>query len=865
MDPVRLAAPYLLLAAPAAWAAILFFIFAAPRRRPGAPGRAILACVAAGLLALALAGPSLRVSREGPCPVWLVEDVSPSMRPSASAPAADADPLGRYAAAIPSGPAGRIRFLPDAASPGAPQTDIRQALEQAAAAAGGDCGILLLYSDGRETQGRAADAAGALAARGLRVYAALPQLAPRDVRVAAVSAPAATPLGTPVAVKVRLASTVPATAVVQLQRRPGGDPAARDAEVSVDPATGAEVLFEDTPPAPGLYAYHVQVRSSADDWPENDRASCMVRVGESFDVAYVYGGDAPPAALAWLGAKAPAGVRIRPVAAERFARPEPGDAAVVLDNVSAWSLRPETLADLARRVTDGGLGLLALGGDTAFSAGGYDESPLESLLPVSSRAGVRPPLDIVFVIDSSGSMNEAAEGLTKLALAKFAVLDLREALAPADRIGVVAFAGEPRIAAPLAPASDWDRLRRRLVEIEAGGGTRITPAVTAAIGLFGPAGPADAPGPPAADARRLRHVVLLSDGRSADFDVPALAAACRAGAASLSAVSTGPDADRQRLGRLAEETGGRLYVSGGVARRTLRETFLRDLAWKRGVGLRTETRPAAWLAAEPIWRDPGPPLPAVAAVNATQPKPAADLLWTAAPAAAGQTPAPLLAAWRKGLGKVAAMPWPVSGASGRWTEGEALGGYLAAIVGWLYQPAAPRDWSAKLVERGPAWWVRVEDRPAALGKSLPPPAATVWGEADAGPHAATLMQVAPGVYEGKVGAEGGGAAMVVVHRPAAAADSSAADSAASGGAEETVQLAAPGLPPPEYAGFGVDRPSLEAIVRAGGGSILASPDALAEVVREMRSRGYTPVGIYLVLAAGAVMLVQVALRMAGKL
>lgn len=847
MDLLRLANPQALLVAPAAWAAILYFIFAARPRRPGAAGRAVLACLAAGLLAVALAGPSLPARRQGPCPVWLLEDVSPSMRPATHAPAAD-DALARYAAAVPSGPSGRLRFPQDAASPAA-RTDIQQALAQAAAAAAGDCGLLLLYTDARENRGNAVRTAEALAARGLRVYAVAPQMTPRDVRVAGLSAPARAPLGAGVPIRVRLASTVPAKATVRLERRPADAPP-RTAEVAVDPATGAEALFEDAPPSPGIYTYYVQISSSDDDWPENDRASCLVRVGEAFDVAYVCGGEPPAGAQALLRARAPAGLRLRSVPAGRFARPEPGDAAVVLDNVAAWTLGPETLADLARRVTDGGLGLLVLGGDMAFGAGGYGESPLEDLLPVSCRAAARPPLDIVFVIDSSGSMNEAADGLAKIALAKFAVLDLRSALGPADRVGVVAFAGEPRVAAPLSPASDWDRLSRRLVEIEAGGGTRITPAVTAAIGLFGP---------PGADAGRVRHVMLLSDGRSADFNLAALSAACRAAAVSLSAVATGSDADRDRLGRLAQETGGRLYVAAGVARQSLRETFLADMAWKRGEGLRTETRAAEWRAAEPIWPEAGPPLPAVDALNLTQPKPAADLLWIAAPAA-GRPQAPLLAAWRKGLGKVAAMPWPVSRASGKWAEGDALGGYLAAILAWIYQPAAPRDWSARLVQSDAEWRLRVEEKPAALSKSLPPPAATAWAEGDARPHPVAIEQVAPGVYEGKVGDEGGGATLVVVRRPAGAADA-----AAMPGAEETVQLAVPGLPPVEYERLGVDRDRLEQIVRAGGGSILNSPEELADAVRQMRSRGYAPAGLWFVLAAGAVMLAQVALRMAGKL
>ena len=855
MDLVRFSGPAWLLAAPAAWAAILLLASASRRRRPGAAARAALACLAAGLLAAALAGPDLKVSRRGPCPVLILRDDSPSMRPAGRTPAAAPadDPLAPYAAAVPSGRPVRLGFPGDGASPGAAGTDIEQALRDAAAAAGADCGLLVLYTDARETRGDAVRAAESLAARGLRVYAVLPRLAPRDVRVAGLSAPACVPAGTAVNLRVRLASTVAARAAVQLAREASGPAeAVGAAETSVDPAAGAEALFQDAPPAPGLYTYHVQIRSSDDDWSENDRASCLVRVGDAFGVAYVYGGDAPGGALARLRARAPAGVRFRSVAAGRFASPVPGDDAVVLDNVAAWALGPEAAEGLARRVTDGGLGLVALGGDRSFGAGGYGESPLEDLMPVSSRTAARPPLDIVFVIDSSGSMNEMAEGLAKIAMAKFAVLDLRSALAPADRVGVVAFAGEPRVAAPLAPASDWDLLRARLVEIEAGGGTRITPAVAAAIRLFGP---------PDAGKRRLRHVMLLSDGRSADFDAAALAAACRNADVSLSAVATGPDADRDRLGRLAQETGGRLYASAGPARQSLRETFLADMAWKRGEGLRAGTRAAEWHAAEPIWRQAGPPLSAVDALNLTQPKPAADLLWAAAPAALGQPPAPLLAAWRRGLGKVAAMPWPVSEASGKWTEGDALGGYLAAVLAWLYQPSEPRDWSARLVQFGQEWRVRVEEKCAALGKSLPPPAATAWAEGGGGPHPVGLEQVAPGVYEGKVGGQGGSAALVVVRRPAAAAGADAAAPAA----EETVQLAVPGLPPAEYERLGVDRGRLEQIVRAGGGSILDSPDALADAVRQMRSLGYVPVGLYFVLAAGAVLLAQVALRMAGKL
>jgi len=966
MDLVRLASPWLLVLALPAWAVILYAAAASRPRRAGAAGRAALSCAAAGLLALALAGPSLRISQEGRCPVIILEDISSSMtKDPCGTPA-----LGRagtaeggcatYASALPRGHAGLVVFdgaaktivepftrdawarsfsharaLPRmVAAATAPETDLQAALEHAAGAIPGGPparlwragrGIVLLYTDARQTRGDAVRAAGALAARGIRVFAAAPALQVRDVRVAGIAATAPAAPGATVAIEVRLASTVSAPATVRLRRAAGGAAPAADwqREVQVEPASGAAILFEDTPPAPGYCTYYAQVASAADEWPENNQASCMIRTGEGLDVLYIYGGDSPGAALEALRACAPAAVRLRDVPAGRFSRPSAADAqygpvwaVIVLDNVAAWSLQPETLQSLAARVADGGMGLLVLGGDAAFGAGGYGQSPLEDLLPVSSRMGRRPPLQIVFVIDSSGSMNEVADGFTKLTHAKSAVLDLGSALGPDDRAGIVAFAGEPRVASPLVPADAWEQLRERLVAMEAGGGTRITPAVAAALALFAAQEP---------DAATVRHVVLLSDGRSADFDVPLLAAECRRAKASLSAVATGPDADRDRLAALAREAGGHLYVLTRPGGQALRETFLKDMAWARGEGLLRESRPARWQQPEPIWRRAGPPLPAVDAINPTQAKPGADVLWQAdAPArqparlgravpggdapptggqavaspAAGRPPAPLLAAWRKGLGKAAAMPWPAgrpppsTGPYGQaWLQGDALGNYLSAILAWLGQAQAPADWSARLEARGNEWWVRVEERPAALGKSKTrlgePPArfaATVFGERAAEARQVDLQQVAPGIHEGKVGSLGEGAAVVVLHRrPAAPAapggrqtdwrpPESAPAAHADGpvrppvpGADATVSLPVPGLPPLEYGHLGVDRGQLEAIVQAGGGAILESPDQLAEIVRRTEKQGYLPVGLHLVACAGLVIVLQVGLRLAGRL
>jgi len=870
METVRLASPHFLALLVPAWGLILYV--ALRRKHPGGRVRSALACLATFLLILALAGPSLRVSRLGAGPVIIAEDVSPSMKlANRSGPTAGA--LTPYAAALPPQNVGLVRFSGQAeiaAAPrtpaaarlarsgawpapvsAAPETDIEAGLMQAGAAILNGRGIVLLYSDGRETRGDALRAATSLAARGIQVHAVLPTFAPRDVGILSIAAPAEAPLGRAIQIEIRLAASAAATATVCLERRrsdPYGSALKQDGPqdtlrrwdrpVQVDAAADATLLFEDAPPRAGLFEYRAEVTSTADDWPENDRAACLVRTGGVRQVIYVYGGSAPSGLLEILQRDLPPTVAVHAAPAASLRLPEIGGVTLVLDNISAGALGEDRLKDLEHRVTDGGMGLLALGGNEAFAAGGYDRSPLEDLLPVTSRTGKRPPLDIVFVIDSSGSMNETVGTLSKLTLAKQAVLALRPALGEGDRIGIVAFAGEPRIASPLVPLSEWATLEQRVVEMVAGGGTRITLAVEAAVGLFGPPAPA---------SKTIRHILLLSDGLSEDFAVDRLIAACRAAGVSVTTVATGPDADVQRLGRLATQTGGRVHAGADIAR--LAETFLLDIAWVRGDRLRQETRDAEWRQPEPIWRSVGPPLPQVVAFNPTRAKEGADLLWVAPGAPGPSDAAPLLAVWRRGLGKAAAMPWPVSQAGEAWTDSERIGKDLAAVIAWLDTSPAPADWSARLLERDGSWWVRAEERAERIGRSSSPFVASVFG---AGTQEArrSLETVGPGIYEARIGPRGGPAAMVVVQRE----DHSAA---------QTVSV--PEAPPREFERFGVDRAALEQIVSAGGGLIHTDPQTLAEIVRNFETRDFLPVGMYLVWAAVAVIAFQAALRLAGRL
>jgi Mg-chelatase subunit ChlD len=890
METVRLAGPWVLALVVPVWAAILFFVLGARPRRAGAWGRAILLCLATGLLALAATRPSIRVTRSGDCPVLIVQDVSASMRPHQH-PDDPGAVIVPYVAALPTRRVGLVQFAGgplsvqgksleparnvmermksasslneafDAVINSGPETlapllnpDRYRKTDQTATDNGTDImwglsgvyrrmgdapGIAVLYTDTLDTEGDPLAVVAGLAAQGIQVHAIVPPLAPRDVRVAGISGPATAPVGRKIRVEVRLASTVAAQASIRLTRESySASPApviVSQKAVALGPASPTVVIFEDTPPGAGLVTYMAGIKADDenDDWPENNFGSCTVVVGDlpprieavyaskpPEDLAGLLRTVVPPDSLAWFRA-------------EEFT-PSPDTDIYILDNVSASALGEDRAQELARLVTDGGAGLLVLGGDSAFTAGGYGESPLEDLLPVTSRTARRSPMEVVFVVDSSGSMNETLGGHRKITLAKQAVLALRPLLAEGDRVGVVAFAGEPRTVSPLVPMSNWDTLAAGVREIEAGGGTRITPAIEAAVALLGPQPD---------DPRIVRHIIFLSDGRSDDFDTLRLFRSCQKAGATISTVATGDDADVAGLTKFAKSTGGRGYEQKDLAK--LASTFAKDLTMARGEGLRGPSFPLSWHNSLPVWKSGSHYLPLVNLYNPTETKKGAGALWLIV--SPGKPDVPALAVWQRGLGRVAAMPWSVDDPNIPWQTNNILGKDLHAILDWLHTTRMPTDWSARLVERGRRLFVRVEERTETIGKPREP-----FIVSRGSVQRWDMEQVAPGVFETEMWREDPWTTPtpILVTRHG------------EGGGREVLSM--PNVASYEYQRFGVDWARLEEIVKAGGGRIHTSPESLAAAVREFESRAYAPVGLYVAGAALAVIMLLVGLRLAGK-
>ncbi|MGD2140715.1 MAG: VWA domain-containing protein [Burkholderiales bacterium] len=356
---------------------------------------------------------------------------------------------------------------------------------------------LVLISDGNETRGEVWRMVSRLQSENVRVFSIPAAVsASADAWVESIRFPPAVRQQEPVSVRVGIRAVVAMQASVELsigKRRLGR----RDVQLSAGANT---VVFETRLPRRGTSVVTARLTSASDLVVENNVLSESVWVGPRPRVLYVEG---TPASAHYLAEALRAHYIDVKVTTARGLDEDPQRMnrydALILSDVYAHDLGPDTLRQLGVFVRERGGGLVFAAGESTYGKQGYAGNDVERLLPVRFEGKrKRRDLDLVLLIDRSHSMRGR-----KLELAKTAALSTLDLLEEQHRLAVIGFDARPREVVPLAEVGNKRRAEDRIASMTASGQTRIYPALAMAERML------------ADSTSSTKHIILLSDGVTA--------------------------------------------------------------------------------------------------------------------------------------------------------------------------------------------------------------------------------------------------------------------------------------------------------------------------------------------------------------
>jgi hypothetical protein len=334
-----------------------------------------------------------------------------------------------------------------------------------------------------------------------------------------------------------------------------------------------------------------------------------------------------------------------------------GYSAVIIENVSANRLGLHGMQVLSAWVRHLGGGLLLTGGRNSYGNGGYYQSVLEPILPVSLelRSEHRKlALALVLVLDRSGSMAAPAQGdRTKMDLANIAAANTIDLLSPLDEFGLLAVDTEPHVITDLQPLTNKAAVRNKVLRVESMGG-----------GIFVEAGLSKACEMLLQSKAKARHIILFADATDSEQPGQYWVLLDKAGKAGITCSVIGlgreTDSDANLLKKIAAEGKGRIFFTndpGELPRLFTQDTFVaaRSTFLDEPTGVETTDALAAFT---------GKPLPLssrVGAYNLCYARPEAQI----AMKTTDENSAPMIAGWQQGLGRVACYMGVIDDALGQ--------------------------------------------------------------------------------------------------------------------------------------------------------------------------------------------------------
>jgi Mg-chelatase subunit ChlD len=474
------------------------------------------------------------------------------------------------------------------------------------------------------------------------------------------------------------------------------------------------IIFRDIVEQPGIHEYSVSLETEGDPLAENNVGRGIVRV-ETSPRILVLNADGQDGNLGRVLKAANLPVDVA-VASEHPVTLDSLDPyrAVIIENVPASDFGRVKMEALASFVQDLGGGLLLTGGQRSFGVGGYFNSPLDEVLPVSMEMREehrKGRVAIAIALDRSGSMMASVGGgRVKMDLANIGTAECIRLLSSMDSVSVYAVDSTPHEVQALTPVTDPESIASNVLRIESmGGGIFVYEALVAA-------------GDSLMDAEQsTRHIILFSDAMDSEEpgNYKQLLADYTDAGITVSVIGLGKktDIDSQLLIDIAKRGGGNIMFTEDAEE--LPRLFTEDtmsIARSSFIEADPATQPGGiggeLLADGRLLGNLGQgTFPTVGGYNLSYLKPDA----TSAVTSTDEYLAPWAAFWYRGLGRAAAITLEVDGEySGGFGNWDHYDDFLITHARWLLGGEPPDEVFVDITREGQEAVVTVEldsDRP----------------------------------------------------------------------------------------------------------------------------------------------------------
>jgi uncharacterized membrane protein len=414
-------------------------------------------------------------------------------------------------------------------------------------------------------------------------------------------------------------------------------------EQKVELSAGKNLFtFPQTLPQPGFYKYDVQVDAPGDPLPQNNRAASFATVRGKPRILIISADPEQDRQLA-DALKSPsvnvilAGIKDFP---NSIAEMQSYDS-IFISNVSAGDLGLDRERLLESAVRDFGVGLVCVGGDQTYAAGGYRGTPLEETLPVSMELDSKKVLPSGAVVLVMHGM-EFAQGNETARLCAQGVL---AALGPSDEMGVLLWDGTEHWVFELQKVGDKKKLARLIAGMNQGDMPSFQGVLEKAHTAL------------QKSTANLKHIIVFSDG---DPQAPTdkLMQDIVADRITVSTVLISGHSPADTMEWMAEHGKGRFY--NVTSPDDLPQIFIKETAVVLKSAIYEDPFQPQVRSMSEVVRGIAPTeYPKLLGYVATSPKPRAETpLWT-------DKGDPLLAHWQFGLGRAVAF---TSDAKARWAK-----------------------------------------------------------------------------------------------------------------------------------------------------------------------------------------------------